>query len=55
MIKKEWTWMYFNEEWNTKSPSDDELGEDHEDGIDAIPPNRKSSSNEIDDYEEYGN
>jgi hypothetical protein len=25
MIKKEWHWMFFNEEWNT-NPKDDKIG-----------------------------
>ena len=59
MIKKEWTWMYFNDEWNTESPTDDDEGltisdeDGYEDGIDSLPKRKKRTIE--DSYEEYGN
>jgi len=57
MIKKEWTWMYFNDEWNTESPSDDDEGttisdeDGYEDGVDEFP--TKKNKTPIDDSFDY--
>lgn len=56
MIKKEWVWMYFNDEWNTESPTDDEKGttisdeEGYEDGVDEFPTKKHKTIDE-DDYD----
>lgn len=46
MIKKEWVWMYFNDEWN--EPDDDETA--YEDGIDERPTPNENPYND-DDYD----
>ena len=51
--------MYFNDEWNTESPTDDDEGltisdeDGYEDGIDSLPKRKKRTIE--DSYEEYGN
>ena len=51
MVKKEWSWMYFNEEWNgpstdddTKAQPKDDYGDTYVDGIDEYFPNSPISS-----------
>ena len=57
--KKEIVHVYFNEEWNTESPTDDDEGltisdeDGYEDGIDSFPTKKKTTI--VDSYEEYGN
>ena len=36
MIKKEWMWMYFNDEWNTQ-PDDEDDDNTYVDGVDERP------------------
>jgi hypothetical protein len=57
MVKKEWQWMYFNDEWNETSTDSDGGDEDHEDFVDTYysPSDYKKNTHEYDDYEEYGN
>ena len=57
MVKKEWVWMYFNDEWNEPATDDDGGDEDHIDGVDEYysPSDYKKNTHEYDDYEEYGN
>jgi hypothetical protein len=66
MIKKEWHWMFFNEEWNNK-PKDDKIGlksymcnmddknddyQDHlEDGVDDFISTNKPTPYNDDDYD----
>ena len=50
---------YFNDAWNTESPTDDDEGltisdeDGYEDGIDSFPTKKKTTIE--DSYEEYGN
>ena len=54
MVKKEWVWMYFNDEWNEPTTDNDGGDEDFVDGVDTyIEP--KEDTTYYDDYEEYGN
>lgn len=57
MVKKEWAWMFFNDEWNEPATDDDGGDEDHIDGVDEYysPSDYKKNTYEYDDYEEYGN
>lgn len=54
--KKDNRFLYFNEEWNTESPSDDDKGitrsddDGYIDGIDVIPTPKKQEYND-DDYD----
>jgi hypothetical protein len=48
MIPKEWTWMYFNDEWN-EPDDDDETA--YEDGVDERP--IKKEVEYIDDDYDY--
>jgi hypothetical protein len=66
MIKKEWHWMFFNEEWNN-NPKDDKIGlksymcnmddknddyQDHlEDGVDDFISTNKPTPYNDDDYD----
>ena len=51
--------IYFNDEWYTESPTDDDEGltisdeDGYEDGIDSFPTKKKPTIE--DGYEEYGN
>lgn len=56
MVKKEWVWMYFNDEWNEPSTDNDGGDEDHIDGVDEYLEDKKNTydSDDYDDYEEYG-
>lgn len=57
MVKKEWAWMFFNDEWNEPSTDNDGGDEDHEDFVDSYysPSDYKQNTWEYeDDYEEYG-
>ena len=47
MLKKEWAWMYFNDEWN-KEPDDDEAA--YEDGVDERPEPTETEYND-DEYD----
>ena len=50
MIKKEWVWMYFNDEWN-KDPNDENEDDTvYEDGIDERPTPKETHYND-DDYD----
>ena len=58
MVKKEWAFMYFNDEWNEPNTDNDGGDEDVIDGVDF--PNEASSNSNSDydwdgGYEEYGN
>ena len=48
---------FFNEEWNedTKPPSDDDWGDELEDGIHDFIAKKKKPTHIEDEYEEYGN
>ena len=47
MLKKEWAWMYFNDEWN-KEPDDDDTA--YEDGVDERPEPTETEYND-DEYD----
>lgn len=53
MVKKEWVWMYFNDEWNEHPTDVDDGDEDFIDGVDTYHP-PKEDTTYYDDYEEYG-
>jgi|MDTC01.1.fsa_nt_gb hypothetical protein len=48
MIKKEWMWMYFNDEWNQSDDEDDETT--YVDGVDERPSPKPKPYND-DDYD----
>ena len=48
-IKKEWTWMYFNEEWNQPDDEDDDETT-YVDGVDERPAPKEEEYN-YDDYD----
>jgi hypothetical protein len=67
MIKKEWHWMFFNEEWNNNPKKDNKIGlksymcnmddknddyQDHlEDGVDDFISTNKPTPYNDDDYD----
>jgi len=58
MVKKEWVWMYFNDEWNEPTTDNDGGDADVIDGVDF--PNESSKNDNSaydwdDGYEEFGN
>ena len=53
MIKSEWAWMFFNEEWNEHPTDMDGGDEDFMDGIDIR--HEVEEDDGEDDYEKYGN
>lgn len=58
MVKKEWVWMYFNDEWNEPTTDNDGGDEDFVDSVDFPNESSKNSNSEYDwddGYEEYGN
>ena len=58
MVKKEWAFMYFNDEWNDPNTDNDGGDEDVIDGVDFPNETSKNSNSDYDwdgGYEEYGN
>ena len=49
MIKKEWMWMYFNDEWNQSDDEDDDETT-YVDGVDERPAPKEEEYND-DDYD----
>lgn len=49
MLKKEWMWMYFNDEWN-KEPDDIDDDTEYEDGVDERPEPTQTEYND-DEYD----
>ncbi len=47
MIKKEWMWMYFNDEWNQPDDDDDST---YVDGVDERPIEKETPYHD-DDYD----
>ena len=52
MVKPEWSWMFFNEEWNERDTDTDGGDEDFIDSVDVRL--EVDEIEDFDDYEEYG-
>lgn len=56
MVKKEWAWMYFNDEWNEPTTDNDEGDEDFVSNVDFIEDKKVYDDYDVEGgYEEYGN